>query len=517
MVDVGSRNREKQVVRLFSLNIAIHILAWLILGLVVASGILLALWITFGKPPIQDRSADGIGPAILFNASKLALGVVAGMGGVVALVVATRRQRLGEADHDRQEQATVRDETRLFTERFAQATQQLGSDQAAARVAGVYALAGLADDWPAGRQTCVDVLCAYLRMPFRLRGDVPIYAPSENTPGRRQLASLRESMEESRDGRMAYPAGEEHQVRLTILGAMRQRMNRDSEVRWTDLTLDFTGATFDHANFEGFRFEDCEVNFSRCVFLGNAIFVRCAVVRSRLSFSGCVYTGSIRFTSSRFDNADVNIFGEFVDESSGFVSFGGCVMESGEIKISGPRGRRGRVDFTAAQLEGGGVSITGAQMNEESVISFDKTMISGYVDLVGGTYSGGSVNFTDASINGGLVTFSGSRGGRDPRLALRGTEISFARSTISDGGIGFRFLDVSGSAIRFDTLSMTGGAIQFVDVALNSGSVTMDNAMVSGGVIDLGEIADTESGRAISSKVGEFVHAGPPASWFTLF
>jgi hypothetical protein len=28
-------------------------------------------------------------------------------------------------------------------------------------------MAGLPDDWEANRQTCVDVLCAYLRMPYK--------------------------------------------------------------------------------------------------------------------------------------------------------------------------------------------------------------------------------------------------------------------------------------------------------------------------------------------------------------
>lgn len=36
---------------------------------------------------------------------------------------------------------------------------------AAVRLAAVYGLAGLADDWPENRQTCVDVLSGYLRMP----------------------------------------------------------------------------------------------------------------------------------------------------------------------------------------------------------------------------------------------------------------------------------------------------------------------------------------------------------------
>jgi len=56
--------------------------------------------------------------------------------------------------------------TRTLNERFATAAGQLGSDKpSAVRLAGVYAMAGLADDWPENRQTCVDVLCAYLRLP----------------------------------------------------------------------------------------------------------------------------------------------------------------------------------------------------------------------------------------------------------------------------------------------------------------------------------------------------------------
>jgi hypothetical protein len=52
--------------------------------------------------------------------------------------------------------------TRTLNERFAAAAGQLGSDKPPeVRLAGVYAMAGLADDWAENRQTCVDVLCAY--------------------------------------------------------------------------------------------------------------------------------------------------------------------------------------------------------------------------------------------------------------------------------------------------------------------------------------------------------------------
>ena len=56
---------------------------------------------------------------------------------------------------------------RTLNERFATAAGKLGDDKPpAVRLAGVYAMAGLADDWEENRQTCVDVLCGYLRLPY---------------------------------------------------------------------------------------------------------------------------------------------------------------------------------------------------------------------------------------------------------------------------------------------------------------------------------------------------------------
>ncbi|MEV4342301.1 hypothetical protein [Streptomyces sp. NPDC049590] len=97
----------------------------------------------------------------LFDLVKLSFGVVAGAGALVALVVAYRRQRVDEA-------GAHREDTRLHTERFSQAVDKLGSDSPAVQLGGVHALAGLADDAPDDslRQTCIDVLCAYLQLSF---------------------------------------------------------------------------------------------------------------------------------------------------------------------------------------------------------------------------------------------------------------------------------------------------------------------------------------------------------------
>src|SRR6185437_11200917 len=55
---------------------------------------------------------------------------------------------------------------RHITELYTTAVEQLGSDQPSIRSSGLYALELLAQDNPAHRQATVNVMCAYLRMPF---------------------------------------------------------------------------------------------------------------------------------------------------------------------------------------------------------------------------------------------------------------------------------------------------------------------------------------------------------------
>src|ERR1700685_4033992 len=80
-----------------------------------------------------------------------------------------QREQLDRTIAEQREQLDItlaEQRTRTLNERFATAADQLGSDKPAIRLAGVYAMAGLADGWKENRQTCVVVLCAYLRMPY---------------------------------------------------------------------------------------------------------------------------------------------------------------------------------------------------------------------------------------------------------------------------------------------------------------------------------------------------------------
>ena len=100
-------------------------------------------------------------------------------------------------------------------------------------------MAGLADDWEENRQTCVDVLCAYLRMPY------------EPDPGQ----------DAPEPQRLAFQAIRE--VRHTVIRVITAHLRRDAAVSWQGLNFDFTGVVFDGGDFSGAQFSGGMVNFTR--------------------------------------------------------------------------------------------------------------------------------------------------------------------------------------------------------------------------------------------------------------
>jgi hypothetical protein len=152
----------------FSKHLFPVVITTVLLGAALAAALTLFLaWLVLKVPPTGPLPAPGPnGTNPFLDVLKVALTVSAGVGGAVALVVAYRRQRHLEVD----------DVGRRS--RYTSAAQQLGDSQAAVRLAGVYAMAYLADEWAEQRQ-CVDVLCAYLRLPWT--GDPSQLEPNTTT------------------------------------------------------------------------------------------------------------------------------------------------------------------------------------------------------------------------------------------------------------------------------------------------------------------------------------------------
>ena len=130
----------------------------------VAAVVITAFVVTTWLLTIASHAKPGTDQAnSRLDAVRTGLAAGAGAGAAVGLMLAFRRQHhqevaTGLTDLDATE--------RRITELYTKAVEQLGSDKAPVRLGGLYALERLAQDNPAHRQTIVNVICAYLRMPF---------------------------------------------------------------------------------------------------------------------------------------------------------------------------------------------------------------------------------------------------------------------------------------------------------------------------------------------------------------
>jgi Pentapeptide repeats (9 copies) len=174
--------------------------------------------------------------------------------------------------HEQLDRTLAEQRTRTLNERFATAAEQLGNDQPAIRLAGVYAMAGLADDWEENRQTCVDVLCAYLRIPYE-----PDPGQDINEPQQLAFQAIRE-------------------VRHTVIRVITAHLREDAAVSWQGLNFDFTGAVFDGAYFNDAKFSGGTVYFGDTEFSGDTVYFR------RAKFSG----GTVDFGDAQFSGGTVD-------------------------------------------------------------------------------------------------------------------------------------------------------------------------------------------------------------------
>ncbi|MER5326570.1 pentapeptide repeat-containing protein [Streptosporangium roseum] len=259
------------------------------------------LWWLLADPALTVPAPGASGPSGAGTARgemlRTALAAGAGVGAAVTLMLAFRRQRHQEiatahATHD----ATERRVTDLYTK----AVEQLGHEAAAVRLGGLYALERLAQDNPGHRQTIVNVICAYLRMPYALPEPAP--APDPEQERKAALRAARRRYQAARAG-VALPvepvpqpeSGDregELQVRLTAqhilslhLGDGRPADQRSTlpaaPAFWEGMRLDLTGATLiDFDLISGH--------------ITTAIFIK-ATFAGRAWFSGATFTETADF------------------------------------------------------------------------------------------------------------------------------------------------------------------------------------------------------------------------------
>lgn len=239
------------------------------------------MWLDLAALSNKDRAA------VQLDALRIGFSIGVGSGGVFALYLAARKQRATELDlaHKAAAQmSTDADATeRRITELYTKAAEQLGGDRAVVRLAGLYAMERLAQANPDHRQTIVEVLCGYLRMPLAVR------------------EPLSEDEQVSDDV-------EELQVRMGAQQILHRHLTPTKGVThepdpdyWGELDLDLTGAIlvrFGLGNTSvGFA------DFRRARFIGTAQF-QGARFRGSM-FRGCRFDGGAWFESTSFGEAAI--------------------------------------------------------------------------------------------------------------------------------------------------------------------------------------------------------------------
>ncbi|MFJ5551165.1 pentapeptide repeat-containing protein [Streptomyces sp. NPDC093225] len=358
-----------------------------------------------------------IGSAQLFDLVKLSFGVVAGAGALVALVNGYRRQRVDEARHRVDEAAALREETRLHTERFTAAIAQLGEPAEAVRLGAVHALAGLADDAPTSglRQTCIDVLCSFLRLPFTAEAD----GPDDDASARNAYLALRE-------------------VRHTVIRLIRDhlRLLPEHPHSWQGFHFDFTSVAFDGGDFSGAKFSGARVDFKDTIFSGARVdFRRSSFCDGEVTFHGAMFSDcEVDFRGATFKGAKVDFSSTTFDAS---VSFRDATFSDGSVTFDGAMFLGSHVDFCSS-FSGGSVSL-GAEFSGDTVsfrgasfagseVSFDSTNFSGSTATFrGANFSGGTVHYDGTRFSEGKVTFRGA--------AFSGADITFHDAKFSGGKV----------------------------------------------------------------------------------
>ena len=246
---------------------------WIVAGAAVV--VTLVVWGATSWLLGEAASAKDVGAARV-DAIKTGLGIGAGTTGIFALLLAVRRQWHNEVD------ATEKNVTELYTK----AADQLGSDRAPVRLAGLYALERLAHGNPRQRQSIVNVICAYLRMP---------YTPTETPPSEadeQTRARYRESQHEQT---------QEREVRFAAQRILTDHLQPHRvEAFWGDIDLDLTNAYLIDFNMQHRRTRNAR--FGGATFTGNTFFKGVTITGNAL-FDRATFTGSVLFDDATFTSS----------------------------------------------------------------------------------------------------------------------------------------------------------------------------------------------------------------------
>jgi uncharacterized protein YjbI with pentapeptide repeats len=348
-------------------------------------GVAAVLWLL----ALADQVSAGKDRATLqADAVKTGATIALSTGGAAYLLLAYRRQRLDEVDT----------RERRITELYTKAVEQLGHEKAPVRLGALYSLKRLAQSNPEHRQTVVDVICAYLRMPYT--------PPARSVLGAfRQLVEARPAEDQDRapHPEPGLNPDQELQVRqiaqhiladhlrlppgISSAAAQRRRPSPREDF-WPDINLDLTGATLVNLNFN--RVSVVGALFNQATFRGAARFVE-ATFQGDASFRGAKFRGEARFVGATFQGdtwfrrAKFRDYASFREATFRGVWFRGAKFR-GDVRFVDAK-FRGDAGFSWAKFRGD-VWFFRAKFRGDA--GFDKAKFRGDASFRGATFRRGA-------------------------------------------------------------------------------------------------------------------------------
>jgi uncharacterized protein YjbI with pentapeptide repeats len=395
---------------------------WALIDVATVGLVLFVLWWgpwLFARAPdheltaVQERKAE----------NDVRTTLVQTVGGLIVaggLVVTYRTFRQNQRDQvkrwEEQDRTYRLNLAAQVTDTYREAVGQLGHEHAPVRLGALYSLENLAQDSPSRRQNVVDVLCAYLRMPYTPpTSDNP---STESEPAAVEDASPADPGAEKRK----QEAAQELQVRQTAQRRLAEHLRRPEGMSredarnanaspespfWPGMKLDLTGASlvnlemrdisvayanFDHAEFFG------DAQFTNADFPGGAWFNH-AKYFGKAWFEYATFSRDARFEWVKFSDSASFGRAEFVGQAFfGWAEFcdGGWFNA---VKFVGGAGF-GQASFVGGAGFGNAEFIGGAWFGTTKFLGFsmfDKASFFRDVSFDGTEFSG-DVTFEGARV-----------------------------------------------------------------------------------------------------------------------
>jgi hypothetical protein len=262
---------------------------------------------------------QGLGALLLLTGASIGAAVTLRQVRISQDGLHATREQMQHTLETTQQQLNLTEQGQL-TDRYTRAVEQLGHEKAPVRLGALYSLEHLAQDNPQYRQTVVDVICAYLRMPYTLS---PQTDPDAEQVEETALPTGGRDRTHEVSG--LDPAREELQVRQTAQRLLTNHLRCPPEISgqdaqlvppslqqafWPGISLDVTGATLVDFNFA--KVSVIQAHFLGATFQGVAVFFD-ATFQSYAWFGQATFQGHAWFGGATFQ---------------GHAEFGGATFQS---------------------------------------------------------------------------------------------------------------------------------------------------------------------------------------------